>query len=115
MTNWVTLKAIANEAMAIVIFSVLPRAKLMAGPIMTAIIFPWLDYANGIVMLKGHTKIMVRSQTANALTVMTILLIMIFLSPGWNGMIGALAFSLGFFAELFVVIYNLRMHDRNII
>jgi len=71
-------------------------------------IFPWLDFCNGIVMLRGQTKIMVRSQAANVLVTLLALFALVFFLPGWNGMIGALAQSLGFAAELSVVLYVLR-------
>lgn len=72
------------------------------------LVFPWLDYMNGIIMLRGQTKIMVISQSANAtLTVLT-LFIAILTVPGWNAMIGALAQSIGLLAELLVVVYVLR-------
>jgi hypothetical protein len=81
--------------------------------LLIALVFPWLDYANGRVMLKGQNEILVRSQIANLFVVITSLLIMILLSPSWNGMIGALAISFGFIAELAVVLYFLRVSSRN--
>ncbi|OAS22377.1 multi antimicrobial extrusion protein MatE [Paenibacillus oryzisoli] len=72
------------------------------------IVFPWLDYMNGIIMLRGQTKIMVFSQSANAIITVFTLFVAIATVPGWNGMIGALAQSLGMLAELFVVIYVLK-------
>lgn len=72
------------------------------------LIFPWLDFCNGIVMLRGQTKIMVWSQASNVLTTLTMLAILVFAAPGWNGSIGALAQSLGFVAEISVVLYVLR-------
>ncbi|SDO26715.1 Na+-driven multidrug efflux pump [Paenibacillus sp. yr247] len=72
------------------------------------IVFPWLDYMNGIIMLRGQTKIMVFSQSANALVTVSTLFVAIWAVPGWNGMIGALAQSIGMLAELFVVVYVLK-------
>ncbi|MDD9265702.1 multi antimicrobial extrusion protein MatE [Paenibacillus sp. GCM10023248] len=72
------------------------------------LVFPWLDYMNGIIMLRGQTKIMVISQSANAATTVITLFIAILTVPGWNGMIGALAQSVGLLAELLVVVYVLR-------
>jgi len=77
------------------------------------LIFPQLDFANGLIMLRGQTKIMVWSQGANvALTLLTLVLC-IGLAPGWNGAIGALAQSLGMLAELGVVLYVLRITGRD--
>ncbi|MBD0381139.1 multi antimicrobial extrusion protein MatE [Paenibacillus sedimenti] len=72
------------------------------------IVFPWLDYLNGIIMLRGQTKVMVISQSANAFVTVLTLVTAILLVPGWNGMIGALAQSIGMLAELLVVFYVLR-------
>jgi progressive ankylosis protein len=74
-----------------------------------AFVFPWLDYFNGIIMLRGQTKVMVRSQAANVIVALLTLTIAITLTPSWNGMIGALAQSLGTLAELCVVLYVLRI------
>ncbi|UKS24046.1 multi antimicrobial extrusion protein MatE [Paenibacillus sp. HWE-109] len=72
------------------------------------IVFPWLDYMNGIIMLRGQTKIMVFSQSANAIITILTLFISIVFVPDWNGMIGALAQSVGMLAELVVVVYVLK-------
>lgn len=81
--------------------------------ILIAMVFPWLDYANGRVMLRGQNAIMVRSQIANLLVVIISLLILLSFTPAWNGMIGALAISLGFTAELAVVLFYLRLSSLN--
>ncbi|MBP1154749.1 MULTISPECIES: multi antimicrobial extrusion protein MatE [unclassified Paenibacillus] len=72
------------------------------------LIFPWLDYGNGLLMLHGQTKVMVWSQAANVCTTLLALFLCIALSPAWNGMIGALAQSLGIAAEAAVVWYVIR-------
>ncbi|MCR8631086.1 multi antimicrobial extrusion protein MatE [Paenibacillus radicis (ex Xue et al. 2023)] len=72
------------------------------------LVFPWLDFGNGLVLLRGETKLMVWSQAANVATTLITLTICILLSPGWNGMIGALAQSFGVAAEATVVWYVLR-------
>jgi hypothetical protein len=76
--------------------------------LLIAVVFPWLDYVNGRVMFKGENVILVRSQMANLFVVITSLFLLILFTPSWNGMIGALSVSLGFIAELIVVIYFLR-------
>ncbi|MZQ85191.1 multi antimicrobial extrusion protein MatE [Paenibacillus sp. 5J-6] len=72
------------------------------------LVFPWLDYMNGIIMLRGQTKIMIFSQSANAMITVLTLFIAIWTVPYWNGMIGALAQSVGTLAELLVVVYVLK-------
>jgi hypothetical protein len=69
----------------------------------TTLVFPWLDFGNGLVLLRGETKLMIWSQAANVTITLTTLLLCVMLSPGWNGMIGALAQSLGMVAEAVVV------------
>lgn len=76
------------------------------------LIFPWLDYGNGLLMLRGQTKTMVWSQAANVCTTLIALIVCVFFSPGWNGMIGALAQSLGLAAETSVVWLILRAAAR---
>jgi hypothetical protein len=77
------------------------------------LIFPWLDFCNGLIMLRGQTKVMVWSQVSNvAVTIVTLLMAVQF-APAWNGMIGALSQSLGFAGEIAVVLYVLRMTAKN--
>jgi progressive ankylosis protein len=73
----------------------------------TSIIFPWLDFCNGIVMLRGQTKIMFWSQVANVIVTVIVLVICVAVVPHWNGMIGALGQSLGVVAELGFILYVL--------
>ncbi|HEX7057281.1 MAG TPA: multi antimicrobial extrusion protein MatE [Bacilli bacterium] len=77
------------------------------------LVVPWLDFANGLVMLRGQTKIMVWSQSANAALTVLVLLLCVWLAPGLNGNIGALAQSLGMLAELSFVTYALRRGRAN--
>ncbi|ULL14632.1 multi antimicrobial extrusion protein MatE [Paenibacillus sp. H1-7] len=74
----------------------------------TTLVFPWLDFGNGMIMLRGQTKVMVWSQAANVTVTLISLVLGVMWSPGWNGMIGALAQSLGLAAEAAVVWFVLR-------
>jgi Na+-driven multidrug efflux pump len=79
--------------------------------ILFAAVFPWLDYLNGLMMLKGQTHITVRSQTANLAMTFIVMVSLVFIVPQWGGQIGALAVSLGAAAEAAVVYYVLmRMY-----
>ncbi len=80
---------------------------------LTTLVFPWLDFLQRLLMLKGDTKVMLWSQSANLLVTLITLFILVSLSPGWNGMIGALAQSLGTAAELSVVAYVLLSAARS--
>lgn len=76
------------------------------------LVFPWLDFCNGIVLLRGETRIMLFSQTANIVVTLTTLIACIIVVPEWNGMIGSLSQSLGLVAEIGVVLFVLRAASR---
>lgn len=76
------------------------------------LVMPWLDYGNGLILLRGQTKTMFRSQTANAICTIFVLCILVFFSPGWNGMVGAISQSLGLLAELSIVWIVIRRSSR---
>jgi Na+-driven multidrug efflux pump len=76
--------------------------------IVFALLFPWIDYANGLLMHKGHTKVMTYSQAGNVLFVAITLSIFVYLKPEWNVVIGSTALSLGSLAELGIVTYFLK-------
>ncbi|PYI56414.1 multi antimicrobial extrusion protein MatE [Paenibacillus flagellatus] len=72
------------------------------------LLFPWLDFCNGLIMLRGQTKVTLLSQTANVTATVATLVLCVWSTPGWNGMIGALAQSIGIAAELAVVAFAIR-------
>ncbi|WNQ09760.1 multi antimicrobial extrusion protein MatE [Paenibacillus aurantius] len=72
------------------------------------LIFPWLDFCNGILMLNGQTKIMVWSQACNVSVTLITLFLCLGFHPEWNARIGALAQSLGVAAELAAAAWVLR-------
>ncbi|MFC6551399.1 multi antimicrobial extrusion protein MatE [Cohnella cellulosilytica] len=72
------------------------------------LVFPWLDYVNGLVMLNRKTKIMVWSQGSNVLITFLILISCIAFAPRLNGTMGSLAQSFGYVAEFGVVMAILR-------
>ncbi|WP_079910117.1 multi antimicrobial extrusion protein MatE [Paenibacillus sp. 32352] len=76
------------------------------------LVFPWLDYCHGIVMLRGQTRIMVWSQAFNVIVTLVTLYVLVKLVPGWSGSIGALAQSLGLTGEILIVLCILRMTNR---
>jgi Na+-driven multidrug efflux pump len=77
------------------------------------LVFPWVDFCNGLLMLWKQTKLMVWSQAANVCFTVIVLFICVWNAPGWNGMIGALAQSLGFAAELGVLVLAVRYLGRD--
>lgn len=77
------------------------------------LVFPWLDYCHGIVMLRGQTRIMVWSQAFNVVVTLVTLYVLVNLVPSWSGSIGALAQSLGLTGEILVVLYILRTSSQS--
>lgn len=75
--------------------------------------FTWLDYCNGLLMLRGETKVMVWSQASNVLVTILILGGCLLFAPGLNSRIGVLAQSFGVVAELSVVFLTLRMSAKD--
>jgi hypothetical protein len=73
------------------------------------LVFPWLDFVNGIIMLRGQTKVMIKSQSMNVVVTIAVLIISVIFTPGWNGVIGAFAQSLGSLSELCVVLYVIKV------
>ncbi|WP_051475503.1 multi antimicrobial extrusion protein MatE [Bacillus sp. J37] len=69
--------------------------------------FPFIDYCNGLLMVKKQTKIMVYSQSTNLIFTFLVLLIFSTVFPQWNGRIGAIAQSVGMLSELGILAFIL--------
>jgi len=67
------------------------------------LVFPWIDFCNGILMLRKQTNVMVFSQIVNVTSTIVVLMILVNLAPHWNGMVGGLAVSIGTLGELLIV------------
>lgn len=83
--------------------------------ILKTLVFPIVDFLNGFLMLQRKTKRMVLSQVINLITVIISLAIFLYFFPGWNGINGAIAASLGEVAGLavvFSIVY--KMSNKNI-
>jgi O-antigen/teichoic acid export membrane protein len=68
-----------------------------------ALVFPFIDFFNGLLMLQKQTKVTIVSQSSNLLVTIIILFMGVKVASEWNGMIGALAQSTGLVVELIVV------------
>ena len=79
-----------------------------------ALVFPFVDFFNGLLMLQKQTKITIISQSTNLLITIIILFVGVHVMAEWNGVIGALAQSVGLLAELIVVssIVNLTEQSK---
>jgi len=76
------------------------------------LVYPWLDFCHGLLMLRGQTKVFVYSQATNVATVLITLVVCVAFFPGWNGKIGALAQSLGAAAEVCVLLLVLTKTSK---
>ncbi len=80
--------------------------------ILYPLVMPWLDYGNGLILLGGQTKVMFRSQLANAICTIGFLFLLVAIFPHWNGMVGAIAQSLGLLAEAVIIFLVVRRMGR---
>ncbi|XEC93231.1 multi antimicrobial extrusion protein MatE [Paenibacillus tarimensis] len=76
--------------------------------VLLTLVMPWLDAMNGLVMVRGQTKLIFGSQAANLSFTFLTLLLLVWLVPEWNGSIGAWASSVGVTAEIVFVALALR-------
>lgn len=77
-----------------------------------ALLFPWVDFLNGYLMLKKRTKKMLVGQIANLVTVVICLIIFVAFFPQWNGIIGAASISIGELTGLGVVLFNVKQVSK---
>ncbi|WP_235867412.1 multi antimicrobial extrusion protein MatE [Priestia abyssalis] len=71
--------------------------------LLMALVFPFIDFFNGLLMLYKQTKITIISQSVNLFITVNVLLVGVKMVPHWNGTLGALAQSMGLLGELIVV------------
>lgn len=83
--------------------------RVLQSFILFALVMPWLDVLNGLVLVRGQTKLIVGSQISNLTCTLITLVICIWLAPEWNGTIGAWAQSIGMTAECIFVALALRI------
>ncbi|MBP3950144.1 multi antimicrobial extrusion protein MatE [Bacillus suaedae] len=88
----------ANERLVAATLECLKVFMLMS------LVFPFIDFCNGLLMFRSETRIMVFSQSANLIATFLIMLVFATIAPSWNGTIGALAQSVGMVAELAVLL-----------
>ncbi|WP_424769397.1 hypothetical protein [Paenibacillus sp. sgz302251] len=82
--------------------------RVLQGFELFALVMPWLDVMNGLVFVRGQTKLIIGFQIANFSFTFITLLVCIALAPEWNGTFGAWAQSIGMTAELIFVALALR-------
>ena len=71
--------------------------------IIKTLIFPWVDFLNGFLMLSRKTTRMLLAQVANLIVVVITLIIFVRLWPEQNGINGSIAASIGEFAGFIIV------------
>ncbi|MFA9556887.1 multi antimicrobial extrusion protein MatE [Evansella sp. AB-rgal1] len=69
-----------------------------------SLVFPYLDFFNGMLMLKNQTRFMIVSQMTNLAVTVLVLFVTIGYFSHWNGAIGALAQSIGLLMELVIIV-----------
>jgi len=69
--------------------------------------FPFIDYCNGLLMVRKKTKVMVFSQSTNLIFTFLVLVFASAIVPHWNGRIGAMAQSVGMLSELCMLAFIL--------
>ncbi|PPA69927.1 multi antimicrobial extrusion protein MatE [Jeotgalibacillus proteolyticus] len=72
--------------------------------IIKTLVFPWVDFLNGFLMLQRMTRRMLAAQIGNMLVVCVSVFLLVALYPQLNGINGALAASLGELTGLLIVI-----------
>jgi progressive ankylosis protein len=82
--------------------------------ILMAMIFPWIDYCNGLVMLKNNTGWFIISQGSNIAFTIIALFILTIWAPHWNGLIGALAQTTGVIIELMIIIFVVKKSNHEV-
>lgn len=81
--------------------------------IIKTLVFPWVDFLNGYLMLKRQTNKMLFAQFGNLAVVIITLFVLVGMFPKWNGVNGSIAASLGELAGIVIVsIIVYRMSDR---
>ncbi|SFJ50364.1 hypothetical protein SAMN04487936_102437 [Halobacillus dabanensis] len=72
--------------------------------IIKTLVFPWVDFLNGYLMLYRKTKRMAAAQIVNLITVILTASLLVTFFPSWNGVNGSIAASLGELTALIIVI-----------
>lgn len=83
--------------------------------IIKTLVFPWVDFLNGFLMLKRQTNKMLLAQIGNLVFTITSLLILMQISPNLNGINASIASSIGELASFSIVgIIVYRMGNRRV-
>ncbi|WLR48071.1 multi antimicrobial extrusion protein MatE [Halobacillus litoralis] len=72
--------------------------------IIKTLVFPWVDFLNGYLMLYRKTKRMAIAQILNLITVIVTVSLLVTFFPSWNGVNGSIATSLGELVALVIVL-----------
>lgn len=76
--------------------------------ILFTLCFPWLDYVNGLLMLRRQTRVMTISQIGHVAATVVSLFLLVFLFPNGGGAIGAASHSIGIVIEFLIVVFFLK-------
>ncbi|MDN4524172.1 multi antimicrobial extrusion protein MatE [Fictibacillus fluitans] len=76
--------------------------------IIKTLVFPWVDFLGGILMLQKSTRSMLKPQVLNIITVCVLIVPLVYYLPDLNGRAGAIAASIGELAGLLAVYQVVR-------
>jgi Na+-driven multidrug efflux pump len=80
--------------------------------ILKTLVFPWVDYYGGILMLRKNTKSLLKPQLYNMAAVIVCIVPLVYLFPEWNGSTGAIAASAGELVGLLAVYLVVTRKDK---
>ncbi|GGC84039.1 hypothetical protein GCM10007216_13340 [Thalassobacillus devorans] len=81
-----------------------PTLSVLKFFIIKTLVFPWVDFLNGFLMLNRKTKKMLVAQMVNLITAIGGVFLLVKYFPGWNGINGSIAVSLGELAGLVLIV-----------
>ncbi|WP_335715825.1 multi antimicrobial extrusion protein MatE [Neobacillus drentensis] len=80
--------------------------------IIKTMVFPWVDYFGGILMLQKSTKSLLKPQIFNMVTVVLVMIPLVFWNPALNGSAGAIAASTGELIGLIAVYFVISRRQK---
>ncbi|SMQ72994.1 hypothetical protein SAMN05444673_2319 [Bacillus sp. OV166] len=80
--------------------------------IIKTMVFPWVDYFGGILMLQKSTKSLLKPQIFNMIAVVLVIIPLVYWNPALNGKAGAIAASTGELIGLLAVYFVVTRRQK---
>ncbi|MEH7304620.1 hypothetical protein [Neobacillus drentensis] len=80
--------------------------------ILKTMVFPWVDYFGGILMLQKSTKSLLKPQIFNMIAVVLVIIPLVYWNPALNGKAGAIAASTGELIGLLAVYFVVTRRQK---